>query len=44
MKMTELGRNQKNGDGRKHTDEEFVGEALLPMLDVVAQFDVAGAG
>ena len=43
MKTMELG-NQRNGDGGKPTDEEFVGEALLPMLEVVAQFDVAGAG
>ena len=32
------------GDGRKPTDEELVGEALLPMLEVVTQLDVAGAG
>ena len=47
MRTIELGRNQRNGDGRKLTDEEFVGEAtalLVPMVEVVTQFDVGGAG
>lgn len=44
--MKTTGRNQRNGNDVKPTDDEFDGEAmaLLPMVEVVAQFDVAGAG
>ena len=46
MKTMGWGRNQRNVDDMKPTDEEFDGEAraLLPIVEVVAQFDVAGAG